>query len=81
MNKILLTSNGFFTDLIKQQFLQLIDGDLSNIKATIITTASHKKQNNRFAMKAKEDLLGFGFKRVDFNDIEFDKPELLEKLM
>ncbi|MEV5113000.1 Type 1 glutamine amidotransferase-like domain-containing protein [Peribacillus frigoritolerans] len=79
MNKILLTSNGFFTDLIKQQFLQLIDGDLSNIKATIITTASHKKQNNRFAMKAKEDLLGFGFKRVDFNDIEFDKPELLEK--
>ncbi|MEC0348058.1 Type 1 glutamine amidotransferase-like domain-containing protein [Peribacillus frigoritolerans] len=79
MSKILLTSNGFFTDLIKQQFLQLIDGDLSNLKATIITTASHKKQNNRFAMKAKEDLLGFGFKKVDFNDIEFDKPELLEK--
>ena len=79
MTKILLTSNGFFTDLIKQQFLQLIDGDLSNLKATIITTASHKKQNNRFAMKAKEDLLGYGFKKVDFNDIEFDKPELLEK--
>ncbi|MGG0792331.1 Type 1 glutamine amidotransferase-like domain-containing protein [Peribacillus simplex] len=79
MTKILLTSNGFFTDLIKQQFLQLIDGGLSNQKATIITTASHKKQNNRFAMKAKEDLLGFGFKKVDFNDIEFDKPELLEK--
>jgi dipeptidase E len=79
MTKILLTSNGFYTDLIKKQFLQLIDGDLSNLKATIITTASHKKQNNRFAMKAKEDLLGFGFKKVDFNDIEFDKPELLEK--
>ncbi|WHY99358.1 Type 1 glutamine amidotransferase-like domain-containing protein [Peribacillus simplex] len=79
MTKILLTSNGFFTDLIKQQFLQLIDGDLSNLKATIITTASHKKQNNRFAMKAKEDLLGYGFKKVDFNDIEFYKPELLEK--
>ncbi|MEC0347658.1 Type 1 glutamine amidotransferase-like domain-containing protein [Peribacillus frigoritolerans] len=79
MTKILLTSNGFFTDLIKQQFLQLIDGDLSNLKATIITTASHKKQNNRFAMKAKEDLLGYGFKKVDFNDIEFDKPELLKK--
>ncbi|MGG4266203.1 Type 1 glutamine amidotransferase-like domain-containing protein [Peribacillus simplex] len=79
MTKVLLTSNGFFTDLIKQQFLQLIDGDLSNLKATIITTASHNKQNNRFAMKAKEDLLGFGFKKVDFNDVEFDKPELLEK--
>ncbi|MEE3954517.1 Type 1 glutamine amidotransferase-like domain-containing protein [Peribacillus frigoritolerans] len=79
MTKILLTSNGFFTDLIKQQFLQLIDGDLSNIKATIITTASLKKQNNRFAMKAKEDLLEYGFKKVDFNDIEFDKPELLKK--
>ncbi|WHY13341.1 Type 1 glutamine amidotransferase-like domain-containing protein [Peribacillus frigoritolerans] len=79
MTKILLTSNGFFTDIIKQQFLQLIDGDLSNLKATIITTASLKKQNNRFAMKAKEDLLEYGFKKVDFNDIEFDKPELLEK--
>jgi dipeptidase E len=30
-------------------------------------------------MKAKEDLLGYGFRKVDFNDIEFDKPELLEK--
>lgn len=30
-------------------------------------------------MKAKEDLLGYEFKKVDFNDIEFDKPELLEK--
>lgn len=79
MTKILLTSNGFFTDLIKQQFLQLIDEDLSNLKATIITTASLKKQNNRFAMKAKEDLLEYGFNKVDFNDIEFVKPELLEK--
>ncbi|MDF1998481.1 Type 1 glutamine amidotransferase-like domain-containing protein [Peribacillus frigoritolerans] len=52
---------------------------MSNLQATIITTASHKKQNNRFAMKAQEDLFGFGFKKVDFNDIEFDKPELLEK--
>jgi dipeptidase E len=32
MTKILLTSNGFFTDLIKQQFLQLNNGDLSNLK-------------------------------------------------
>ena len=79
MSKILLTSNGFFSDLIKQQFLQLIDGELTNVKATIITTASLQKQNNKFAIKAKEDLLTMGFNQVDFTDLEFDNPELLKQ--
>lgn len=79
MFRILLTSNGFFTDQIKQQFLQLIDDQLEDKKATVITTASQQKQDNKFALKAKEDLIGMGFNLVDFTDIEFDQPEILRK--
>jgi dipeptidase E len=79
MFRILLTSNGFFTDQIKQQFLQLIDDQLENKKATVITTASQQKQDNKFAIKAKEDLIEMGFNLVDFTDIEFDQPDILRK--
>ncbi|CAG9607028.1 Type 1 glutamine amidotransferase-like domain-containing protein [Pseudoneobacillus rhizosphaerae] len=78
MAKILLTSNGFFTDLIKQQFLHLFENPIREKRATIITTASQQKQHNRFAIKAKEDLLKMGFFQVDFTDVEYDSPELLE---
>lgn len=78
MFKILLTSNGFFTDQIKQQFLQLIDDKFVNKKVTVITTASQQKQNNKFAIKAQEDLIRMGFNQVDFTDIEFDQPDTLQ---
>ncbi|WP_285766908.1 Type 1 glutamine amidotransferase-like domain-containing protein [Peribacillus sp. SI8-4] len=79
MSTILLTSNGFFTDRIKQQFLQRIDGQIMNAKAVIITTGSQWKQYNKFAMKAKEDLVNMGINQVDFMDIEFDVPGRLKR--
>ncbi|MDC2866470.1 MULTISPECIES: hypothetical protein [unclassified Bacillus (in: firmicutes)] len=51
MSKLLLTSNGFFTGQIKKQFLQLIGGELSDLKVSIITTASPLKENNQYARK------------------------------
>lgn len=78
MLRILLTSNGFFTNRIKHQFLQLIDDQLENIKASVITTASLQKQNNKYAIKAREDMKGMGFKQVDFTDIEFDQSDTLQ---
>ncbi|WP_409300394.1 Type 1 glutamine amidotransferase-like domain-containing protein [Peribacillus sp. SCS-155] len=78
MCRILLTSNGFYTDEIKRQFMQLINGFILNKSASIITTASREKHNNKFAIKAKEDLLSMGFSKADFIDIEFDSPDLLE---
>jgi dipeptidase E len=77
MTKLLLTSNGFYTGDIKNQFLKLIDGEISQLKAAIITTASPQKENNRFALKAKEDFKGMGFQHIDFIDLEFDDPEML----
>ncbi|MDP4162732.1 MAG: Type 1 glutamine amidotransferase-like domain-containing protein [Bacillota bacterium] len=79
MAKLLLTSNGFFTDLIKYQFLRRLEYGLSTISATIITTASQQKEQNRFAIKAKDDFIGMGINRVEFTDIEFESPDKLQK--
>lgn len=77
MTKLLLTSNGFYTDTIKNQFLKLIDGEVSQLKVAIITTAAPQKENNRYAQKAKEDFREMGFQNIDFIDLEFDNPECL----
>lgn len=73
--KLLLTSNGFYTDEIKEAFLQLIDGELNNLDVAIITTASPQKEKNRFAQKAKADFEEMGFTNIDFIDVEFEHPE------
>lgn len=57
----------------------MIDGEVSRLEATILTTASKQKENNRFAIKAKNDLIQMGFKTVDFTDIEYERPEKLER--
>jgi len=77
MLRLLLTSNGFYTDTIEKQFLKLIDGEISELKVAIITTASPQKENNRFAQKAKEDFRELGFQYIDYIDLEFDNPEIL----
>ena len=77
MTKLLLTSCGFHTASIKSTFLNLVDGEVSHLKACIITTASLKKENNRFAQKAKADFKAMGIQNVDFIDLEFENPELL----
>lgn len=61
MTKLLLTSNGFYTEEIKKHFLTLIDKEIRQLKVAIITTASLQKENNRYAKKAKEDFKGMGF--------------------
>lgn len=75
--KLLLTSNGFYNDAIKEQFLKLINGEPNELNVAIITTASPQKDKNRFAQKAKEDFKDMGFQNIDFIDIEFDNPKSL----
>lgn len=75
--KLLLTSNGFYTEPIKEQFLKLINGATNEMDVDIITTASPQKENDRFAQKAKEDIREMGFQNIDFIDLEFDNPECL----
>lgn len=72
MAHIFLTSKGFFTESVKEDFLQLVDGRIAALKAAIITTASSKKEKNPFAVKTKEDFLEMGLMTVDFLDVEFE---------
>lgn len=75
--KLLLTSNGFYNEAIKEQFLNLINGEPNELDVAIITTASPQKEINRFAQKAKVDFKDMGFQKIDFIDIEYDNPESL----
>jgi dipeptidase E len=65
---------------LKKTLLKMIDGEVSRLEATILTTASKQKENNRFAIKAKNDLIQMGLKTVDFTDIEYERPEKLEHI-
>lgn len=75
--KLLLTSNGFYTEKIKKQFLKLIDCVPKELNVAIITTASPKKEKNPFAQKAKRDFKEMGFEKIEFIDVEFDDPKRL----
>lgn len=77
MSSLLLTSCGFNTEDIKNQFLSFIERDISHLKVSIITTASPMKENNRYAQRAVQDFKDMGFQHIDFVDIEFDDPQLL----
>nr|WP_154983836.1 Type 1 glutamine amidotransferase-like domain-containing protein [Paenibacillus xylanexedens] len=77
MSSVLLTSCGFNTEDIKNQFLDFIDRDISQLKVAIITTASPMKENNRYAQKAMQDFKDMGFQQIEFVDIEFDDPQVL----
>lgn len=76
---MILTSNGFFTESIKRDFLGLLSKDKIDRAAVIITTASTQKENNIYAKKSKEDLLSMGFQQVDFLDVEFQDAMLLKQ--
>lgn len=77
MPKIMLTSNGFYTDEIVENFMALFEHVPRQLKACILTTASLEKERNIHAMKAQSHLLNMGFTEVDFIDIEFDEAKNL----
>ncbi|WP_434751574.1 Type 1 glutamine amidotransferase-like domain-containing protein [Paenibacillus amylolyticus] len=77
MSSLLLTSCGFNTEDIKNQFLDFIDRDISQLKVAIITTGSPMKENNRYAQRAMQDFKDMGFQHITFVDIELDDPQIL----
>ncbi|KKC49497.1 Type 1 glutamine amidotransferase-like domain-containing protein [Paenibacillus sp. D9] len=76
MAQMLLASKGFNQDM-KKTFLSLLDEDIENSRATIITTASPHKENNKHAQAAKKELSQMGF-HVTFTDVEYNNPICLE---
>lgn len=80
MGSILLTSNGFYTETIKQEFLKVLKNKLNNDpKAVIITTASPLKENNKYAIKTMNDFIEMGIHQVDFFDVELEDASQLKQ--
>lgn len=77
MAKLMLTSNGFYTDEIKEAFRSMIDSSRQGLRAVIIPTASPQKASNRYAQIAEQDMLSMGVAQVDFLDIEHEDPQRL----
>lgn len=74
---IILTSNGFSSQSIIQQYIDLYNRGF--IKASIVVTADPEyREKDWHAIKAKEILEGIGF-NVDFFDVEFSDPKALFK--
>lgn len=78
MCSMLLTSNGFYTEQIKEKFLSLLPKPPSEISAVIITTASLEKESSKSVIKAKKDLIDMGIAHVAFFDFEYENPRVLE---
>jgi dipeptidase E len=75
LSEIILTSNGFSSEVIKQKFLELIDAVRVDNRATI---ASPQKENNKYAKKSKDDLINLGIQKIEFCDVEHDDLNFLK---
>ena len=77
VGKLFLTSNGFHTDEMKATFLKEVGGKISELRVSIITTASPIKEQNKYVQKAYNDFRDMGFNFINFLDLEYDDPKVL----
>lgn len=78
MSLIFLTSTGLSDEKIRQEFVQRIGTDRAQ-RVAIVTTAASGKAENKYAKLAESQFKELGFSAIDFVDIEFDSPEILNK--
>jgi len=78
MSSIFLTSTGLSDEKIRQEFMRRIGTDRTQ-RVAIVTTAASGKADNKYAKLAEAQFKKLGFSAVDFIDIEFDSPEILNK--
>ena len=78
MSSIFLTSTGLSDEKIRQEFMRRIGTDRTQ-RVAIVTTAASGKADNKYAKLAEAQFKKLGFSAVDFIDIEFDSPKILNK--
>jgi dipeptidase E len=66
---IILTSIGTSTEICRNKILELLLS-LKNKNAILITTAAKDKENNKWNILTKQQLLSLGYENVDFHDLE-----------
>lgn len=71
MKAILLTSTGTSSEQAKDSVLKFLPL-LPNKNVVMITTASKDKENNKWNIITKEQLLELGYEKVAFLDLEFN---------
>ena len=74
MTKLLLTSTGLANQNITNQFLQIIDKPVSQIKIIFVPTASRSEEELNYVAESKKELLDLGILENNIKTLNLDKP-------
>jgi len=74
MTKLLLTSTGLANQNITDQFLQIIDKPVSQIKIIFVPTASRSDEELKYVDESKKELLDLGIFENNIKTLNLDKP-------
>ena len=73
MTKLLLTSTGLANQNITNQFLQIIDKPVSQIKIIFVPTASRSEEELKYVNESKKELLDLGIPENNIKTLNLDK--------
>jgi len=73
MTKLLLTSTGLANQNIKNQFLQIIDKPVSQIKIIFVPTAARSEEELKYVNESKRGLLDLGIPKHNIKTLNLDK--------
>ncbi|MBL7078197.1 Type 1 glutamine amidotransferase-like domain-containing protein [Candidatus Shapirobacteria bacterium] len=74
MTKLLLTSTGLASKNIANQFLQLIDKPVSQIKIIFVPAAARNEEELKYVDESKKELLDLGIFKKNIKTLSLDKP-------
>lgn len=74
MTKLLLTSTGLANQNITNQFLQIIDKPVSQIKIIFVPTASRSEEELKYVNESKKELLDLGISEINVKTLNLDRP-------
>ncbi len=74
MPKLLLTSAGLTTPNITNQFLQIIDKPVSQIKIIFVPTASRTDEELKYVQESKKELLDLGILESNIQTLNLNRP-------
>lgn len=75
--KLMMTADGISSPDAEAALLKLLNRDVADCRACIVTTASSAKEKSGTAVRTRQWLERHGFACADFVDIERDDPRLL----
>lgn len=73
MTKLLLTSTGLANQNITNQFLQIIDKPVSQIKIIFVPTASRSEEELKYVAESNKELLDLGILENNIKTLNLDK--------